>query len=1515
MFRFTFSSISYKRTAKPSLALFLIAGCLLAALWLFTPAQAVFASAPDPSSKPTPAAPSTPQADSTLSAEATSCAHHIWKDPDGLAIVVNFIGPDGDTRPELTQYSQLTLDDGTVINAFCTAMLITTYNDQTFCLSSTFFADWRIAWLISNYPPTPHDRVQNAARQAAVWKLTDNYSVDTANPTKEGDDVDAEVLTAYNAILNSIPDTEPLEYLGDNLHLEVTPPSAINFLPDQLTHPMVARLTQSGLPFPGITLQFSINDSSHGTSLTVTNPVTDADGKVYFSITNTSATAYTAEVTVQASAALVSGINYLHATDPINNQPLSFTKVTYTPVQGQATKTWSPSNSIITIHKFNDSNFNKIQDAGEADLPGWTFALTLPDLTSLTATTDSDGNAYFYDQNQYGLYKIAEIMQPGWVNSTPAELTRVRSQIDSWTQWGVTFGNTHLGRVDVIKVVNWNSQPADPSKTFEICIQGPSFPHGNETGACQTAGYTGKTLSWENLLPGSYTLLETDPGSAWGISNPQSPISVPEGGSASATITNSYNRGSLKVTKSVDWNGVLPDETQTFNICITGPLPATTQNCKPVGFNGGTVTWSDLVPGDYKISEPGADHWTTTITPDEVTILANAEAAATVSIKNTHILARLAITKVVAWGVAVQNPDQKFTICIQGISYPKGSEPGACQTYTSNGGTLTWENIAPGTYHVLETNPGSTWDVQGSNVDILVPDNGADHTVTNTSNLGKLVVHKAVNWNGAITNPDVSFELCITGPAPSTAKSCKNIGANGGDLIWNNLTPGEYSLTETNPDASRWVASGVNVKVTIVSGQIAAPTVTNDYQQGSLKVLKTVDWNSYTNPGPEPVFHICVDGPSLDNVCIDLSGGQEKTWTNLLPGAYTVTEPSAGSNWTVSIPNANATVAVDTLTTVEVTNTFKRGSLKVSKTVDWNGYAGDANTTFQVCIAGPSYLETPGCATLKGGESNTWNDLIPGVYTVTENPGSQWIVQITGDGTVTAGGSATVAVTNKYKRASLDVTKLVDWNQNPVDTSVSFVICIQGDSFPKGNEDGACKTFTAQGGMQTWLDLIPGDYTVTEKTPGPGWAAAGSGVTITVSSNGTSAATITNTAQYGRLVVNKAVNWQGAVPGSNSFQICIKGPSYPDTPNCKSIGATGGDLTWEYLLPGDYTVSETTPDTLRWVVQGSGVTVSVPTGATASSKITNTYLYGKLVVDKHVIWNGVTPTNQNFTLCIKGPSYPGGDCKVIGPQGGSLTWSDLLPGSYTVTEQATGSEWVTQVSGSPAVVPNDGTTATVNVTNTRKLGSLEVTKSVVWNNVNPDANQVFTICIQGPSYPEKNCKPLNYLGGVLTWTDLIPGSYSVSENNPGEDWIITIIGSPASVPSEGGKAVASVKNEHKIPTAVSLLYFRIQSVRGQHVTLSWETASETDNYGFMIMRSDQPDFTTATQAGFVLADVNGATGAKYQFGDEMPGSGKWYYWLVDIDTSGKDNQTMAVSFNPVVATPLAHQTFLPGVKR
>ncbi len=133
-------------------------------------------------------------------------------------------------------------------------------------------------------------------------------------------------------------------------------------------------------------------------------------------------------------------------------------------------------------------------------------------------------------------------------------------------------------------------------------------------------------------------------------------------------------------------------------------------------------------------------------------------------------------------------------------------------------------------------------------------------------------------------------------------------------------------------------------------------------------------------------------------------------------------------------------------------------------------------------------------------------------------------------------------------------------------------------------------------------------------------------------------------------------------------------------------------------MPGNYTVAEKDPGT-QWTVTVPDA-IDLSAGETKTATVTNDHKLGGLTVNKTVDWNGAAPDDkQTFEICIKGPSYPDGDCKTIGSEGGDLAWSDLIPGEYTVTETPLVG-WTTTITGSPATVAS-GQTAECAVSNVK----------------------------------------------------------------------------------------------------------------------------------------------------------------------------------------------------------------------
>jgi hypothetical protein len=347
--------------------------------------------------------------------------------------------------------------------------------------------------------------------------------------------------------------------------------------------------------------------------------------------------------------------------------------------------------------------------------------------------------------------------------------------------------------------------------------------------------------------------------------------------------------------------------------------------------------------------------------------------------------------------------------------------------------------------------------------------------------------------------------------------------------------------------------------------------------------------------------------------------------------------------------------------------------------------------------------------------------LEPGTYTVSETDAPHYAHQTDKTATVLGDTDAhcTGGVTfiNTHGPATAKATKVSD----PAGFVSGWHFLLNGPGITAPGED----VVTDATGVATFTTaLLQGTYTITEVAQA-GWdqTHATAGCTFTVNYPGDADRTfdgcvITNT-QRGALKVHKTVvaNDSGSTL-SDTFSICILGPSYPSVANCKTVGIAGGDVTWTNLLPGGYTVSEAPPGS-PWIVSIDHTSVTVDPGSTASvalSTVTNTRK-GKARVIKtvsaHDGSNPVPPSGtDSFTFTLRSGAtniigHPGTilDTEVANAgNGGQFDFTPLLvPGNhYQVCEMLPDAGWTIEL-GAGQFVPEqylaDGVTLNPAVVN------------------------------------------------------------------------------------------------------------------------------------------------------------------------------------------------------------------------
>ena len=228
-----------------------------------------------------------------------------------------------------TSIQKIVLSGGQVVYGYCIDSIEARLTGITVCLLSEI-SNARLAYLIAKYPPDTQNRINQAARQAAVWHFSNGISLDQANATTGDKALDDAVVSAYNTLVAEITAFDPTKPPA----MTVSPPTAINQLPVQAAHLMTLTLTAGGLPQAGIQVQVASNFGSFDH----TTATTDAKGQAKFTIS--SSVPGTANITATAVVTVPKSLEYVVQQDPTGVQPFGIPSSTTQTLTATASKEW-----------------------------------------------------------------------------------------------------------------------------------------------------------------------------------------------------------------------------------------------------------------------------------------------------------------------------------------------------------------------------------------------------------------------------------------------------------------------------------------------------------------------------------------------------------------------------------------------------------------------------------------------------------------------------------------------------------------------------------------------------------------------------------------------------------------------------------------------------------------------------------------------------------------------------------------------------------------------------------------------------------------------------------------------------------------------------------------------------------------------------------------------------------------------------------------------------------------------
>ncbi|CRK62069.1 internalin, putative [Alloactinosynnema sp. L-07] len=804
---------------------------------------------------------------------------------------------------------------------------------------------------------------------------------------------------------------------------------------------------------------------------------------------------------------------------------------------------------------YEDVNNNGIQDAGEPGIPGATVTLTGTDAAGApvnrVVTTDANG-AYVFDGVLGGTYSVTETQPDGYADgidtegssggtvSPPDSITAIdlAAGVDAT---GYLFGEFKTASISG-KVVDDAGNPI-PNVTMTL-----TRPDGSI--ALVQTGPDG-TYSFTDLLPGTYSIAETQPagyadgpdtlGSAGGTPTNDAVSGIVLGSGIAATGYDfAEDRGSLAgvVYEDVNNNGIqdagepgIPGATVT----LTGTDAAGAPVDRVATTDGsGAYVFADLLGGTYTVTETQPDGYAdgtdrvgtaggTLAQPDTISAVAlPAGADATGYLFGEFKAASIS-------GRVVDDAGNPIPNVTMTLTRPDGS---IALVQTGPDGTYAFNDLPPGTYSIVETQPAGYADgpdtlgsaggtatndaVSGIVLGSGTAATGYDFAEDRASLAG--VVYEDVNNNGIqdAGEPGIpGATVTLTGTDATGAPVSRTATTDGnGAYVFADLLGGTYTVTETQPDG---YADGID-RVGTAGGTLGQPDTISavalpagadatGYLFGEFKAA-SISGRVVDDAGnPIPNVTMTLTNPDGSTATVQTGPDGTYSFTDLLPGTYSVAETQPnGYGDGVDTPgsaggvnSANDVISAIVLGSGTAATGYDfaedRGSLAgvVYEDVNNNGIqdAGEPGIPgATVTLTGTDAAGAPVdlVATTDGSGAYVFADLLGGTYTVTETQPDGYADGTdrvgTAGGTLAqpdtisavalpAGADATGYLFGEFKTASIS-GRVVDDAGNPM-PNVTMTLT---------RPDGSTATVqTGPDGTYSFSDLPPGTYSIVETQP------------------------------------------------------------------------------------------------------------------------------------------------------------------------------------------------------------------------------------------------------------------------------------------------------------------------------------------------------------------------------------------------------------------------------------------------
>ena len=895
----------------------------------------------------------------------------------------------------------------------------------------------------------------------------------------------------------------------------------------------------------------------------------------------------------------------------------------------------------------------KLETGTQIPLEGAVFKVTGPEGTTVGSFSTGQNGTVTIPVTQTGHYTVEELSPPKWhliSGNATQHVQAVHGKIAE-----VTFYNDPYGNLRVEKYSN----TGDPLEGVTIQIK---HIVSGETKSGQTG--PGGAVQFTQLKPGGWEVRETAGIEGWiADTDTVKTVSVVSGETSTVTFTNKelpglriikYDRTTLKVMTDI-----------LFEIWRDGEsLGQYSTNQQ------GEILITNAQPGTYLAREVRSDdeHVTDT-TPQQIELHAGDGIKDLVFFNGRK--PGIHLVKVDSANLSKPIPNVKFSIrAVDGTFGPK-------EFTTNEDGEIDLSKLLPGAYEVLELEcPGYVVD-QAQRIIQLEADQNAEFVFTN-SRLPSLHLLKTSSDGSPLAG--VSF--CLA-KIENSSHYLDRITSSTGEILWEGLEPGVYSLIETATKNDHIIDLKEH-HVELFPGK-TSEIVLENHKRPNLTVYKRdADTGELV---PNTIFTVrAADGHSVDEIKTGPDGKAELK--NLLPGVYEISEKSVPSPWLMDAPSQLVTLYPDRDHTIYFEN-HKRPIIEIIKenavTFEplanvpfrvW--YSSNHTSTGEINDLGTFYTDENGRIELNGPEMGELG-LRDGWFRVQELEPLKGFAKAdpdTQEAFVAAGQGHTFRFRNRPLSA-ICVWKYDSQHPNQAIEGAVFQI-----RYLSGNTSGTGGTVigtfrTSANGSFTATGLKKGTYIIEElssdgnhviDTPPQSVYLSGEEQEVVQVYFGNSA--------KGALLVKKVSASDGAPLSDVEFFVTTSNGTVVGDANGKFVTDSAGTFLVEGIEPNTTLIVKETRAKSGYLLDDTPQTVQIKAGQTVTLEFRNKPL-GNLIIHKLSSADKKTPlAGVQFKITYA-------DGKVVDAEGGKLSsnglyWTDKngqivlfgITGTLIVTEVA-----------------------------------------------------------------------------------------------------------------------------------------------------------------------------------------------------------------------------------------------------